>query len=141
MDRMMEEEENNRIHQNEWQLNLRFNQSNFFSRWKYSIYLFFINIFFSDEQSQISSIDINLSPSGSTESDSSTRSSINSCQLCRCPSNDCVIHHRHSNEIPEDLRSDRNPTYGSNNLLLHYAHLERCRRYGTNLHLSSSSSS
>jgi len=89
----------------------------------------------------------NYSPPSSTGSDSSS-STTNSTslstridsQLCTCPNEDCVIHdHRRSTNIPLELRSNTNPIYGNNNLLLYYAHLERCRRYGQNIHQDTSS--
>lgn len=61
-------------------------------------------------------------------------------QLCRCPNEDCVIHdHGRSKTIPEELQSNSNPIYGNQNLLLHYAHLERCRRHGLHFHQYTSS--
>ncbi|UJR38562.1 hypothetical protein I4U23_031228 [Adineta vaga] len=91
----------------------------------------------------------NYSPPSSTESDSSSSSSINSSnplnlihsQLCICPNQDCVIHDRQRlMNIPTELTHTLNPTYGNKNLLLYYAHLERCRRHGLTLHQNSSSS-
>lgn len=56
-------------------------------------------------------------------------------QLCRCPNDDCVIHDkRRSGNIPEELQTNSNPIYGNQNLLLYYAHLERCRRHGQHFH-------
>lgn len=90
-------------------------------------------------------LDGNLSPPSSTESDSSSSTSSilienlsNSLhiQLCRCPNVDCVIHDiQYSSRIPSELSSiDSNSNYIKNNLLLHYAHLERCRRHGQHIH-------
>jgi len=93
------------------------------------------------------SISGNYSPPSSNESDSSssTNSTLSSnsihSQLCTCPNQDCVIHdRRRSMNVPVELTSTSNPTYGNNNLLLYYAHLERCRRHGQNIHQDTSSS-
>ncbi|CAF0832008.1 unnamed protein product [Rotaria sordida] len=93
------------------------------------------------------SIAANYSPPSSTASDSSSSSNSTSSsnpihsQLCTCPNTDCVIHdRRRSTNIPVELTSSSNPTYGNNNLLLYYAHLERCRRHGQNIHQDTSSS-
>ncbi|CAF3788396.1 unnamed protein product [Rotaria magnacalcarata] len=89
----------------------------------------------------------NYSPPSSTSSDSSSStnstSSLNSIhsQLCTCPNIDCVIHdRRRSTNLPVELTSISNPTYANNNLLLYYAHLERCRRHGQNIHQDTHSS-
>ncbi|CAF3445574.1 unnamed protein product [Rotaria socialis] len=89
----------------------------------------------------------NYSPPSSTSSDSSSStnsiSSLNSLhsQLCTCPNIDCVIHdRRRSTNLPVELTSISNPTYANNNLLLYYAHLERCRRHGQNIHQDTHSS-
>lgn len=94
-------------------------------------------------------VDADLSPTSSSGSDVSTTTTTLSndtyptlcshIQLCRCPSKDCVVHG--NNSVPLDLTTDRNPTYGKTNLLLYYAHLERCRRHGTQIHENCSSSS
>ncbi|CAF1259800.1 unnamed protein product [Adineta ricciae] len=88
----------------------------------------------------------NYSPPSSNESDSSsssTSSTTNSTslmnsihsQLCICPNRDCVIHDiQRLTTIPSELSTTSNPTYGNKNLLLYYAHLERCRRHGLNFH-------
>jgi len=93
------------------------------------------------------SVDGNYSPPSSISSDSSSSTINSTCtsnplhnQLCRCPNRDCVIHdNRHSSNLPVELTTHSNPTYGYNNLLLYYAHLERCRRHGQNIHQDRSS--
>lgn len=110
--------------------------------WRRIIQISFIS------STRITTVPGNYSPPSSTGSDSSSSSansalSTNSIhtQLCICPSIDCVIHdHRRSTTLPQELTSNSNPTYGNNNLLLYYAHLERCRRYGQNIHQNTSSS-
>ena len=51
---------------------------------------------------------------------------------CWFPINCVIDDRRYPMEIAYHLRSDRNPTSGTTNLL-HYAHLERCCRHGQNL--------
>ena len=87
----------------------------------------------------------NYSPPSSTESDSSSSSNSTSLtnsidsQLCTCPNIDCVIHDRRREiNLPVELSTTLNPTYGNNNRLLYYAHLERCRRHGQNIHQDTS---
>ncbi|CAF1410778.1 unnamed protein product, partial [Didymodactylos carnosus] len=47
---------------------------------------------------------------------------------------DCVVHNNDS--LPQELTRNDNPSYYEQNLLLYYAHLERVRRHGTNIHSS-----
>lgn len=42
--------------------------------------------------------------------------------------------------LPSELTQHVNPIYANKNLLLYYAHLERCRRYGNQIHQNTSSS-